>query len=366
MEPYYEKYYKHHAPPQNVLLHRETDLIASVNIAKCPEPEPLIAALAQAGFKGVLVDCIASGGKFRHDVEVLKLFAETAEKYAMKCGLDIPCAVPGKTSRAQQSFRKQLRELLSCGVTLFEVRLNNTEQMGKPEWDALYGTIRQLQPEAVISGGPDRRRGSQDGILPDLSSSRYIPRDCFFNGEAPNNAKSIERHYALGNPFNGLYYLQPECDITLPASAVRLLEIYLASVGNGGVLNVRIPLDKHSMIPAETAAILDSFSNAYQALRSNEILAWYLNEGDQMLELYPGSFDLIELTEDLTSGERIRSWKIEGKNDNQQWQTLAEGTIIGFHRLRKLQNLCSCTMLRLNVTGGGADLRLYKGNTNEQ
>ena len=206
MEPYYEKYYKHHAPPANVMLHRETDLIASVSFSHRSDPEAIISALAHAGFNGILIDCIASGGKFHHEAENLKLYAGTAEKYSMQCGLDIPCAVPGKTSRAQQTFRKQLRELLACGATLFEVRLNNTEQMGKPEWDALYHAIRQSQPEAIISGGPDRRRGSRNGILPDFSSSRYIPRDCFSNGEAPNNVKSIERHYALGNPFNGQYW----------------------------------------------------------------------------------------------------------------------------------------------------------------
>ena len=364
MEPYYEKYYKHHAPPANVLLHRETDLIASVNVSGRSNPGEIISALAHAGFKGILIDCIASGGKFRHDAENLKLYAETAEKYSMKCGLDIPCAVPGKTSRAQQTFRKQLRELLGCGATLFEVRLNNTEQMGKPEWDALYHAIRQVQPEAVISGGPDRRRGSRNGILPDFSSSRYIPRDCFNNGESPNNTKSIERHYALGNPFNGLYYLQPECDIALPETAAQLAELYLQSAGNGGVLNVRISLDKQGRIPEETPALLKASGELLRDLRAHEILSWYLNEGDQMLELYPDAFDLIELKEDMSAGERVRSWKIEGKLDN-QWQTLAEGTIIGFSRIRKLENLCSCTMLRMTLTGGGAELRLYRGS-NEQ
>ena len=364
MEPYYEKYYKHHAPPVNVLLHRETDLIASVNFSCRSNPEEIISAIAHAGFKGILIDCIASGGKFRHDAENLKLYAETAEKYSIKCGLDIPCAVPGKTSRAQQTFRKQLRELLGCGVTLFEVRLNNTEQMGKPEWDALYHVIRQVQPEAVISGGPDRRRGSHTGILPDFSSSRYIPRDCFNNGEAPNNVKSIERHYALGNPFNGLYYLQPECDIALPDSAERLVELYLQSAGNGGILNVRIPLDKHGRIPEETLALLNASGGLLRDLRAHEILSWYLNEGDQMLELYPDAFDLIELAEDMSAGERVRSWKIEGKIDN-QWQTFAEGTIIGFSRIRKLEKRCTCTMLRMTLTGGGAELRLYRGS-NEQ
>ena len=364
MEPYYEKYYKHHAPPPNVVLHRETDLIASVSLSGRSDPDAIISALAHAGFKGILIDCIASGGKFRHDAENLKLYAETAEKYSIKCGLDIPCAVPGKTSRAQQTFRKQLRELLGCGATLFEVRLNNTEQMGKPEWDALYHAIRQMQPEAVISGGPDRRRGSRNGILPEFSSSRYIPRDCFSNGEAPNNIKSIERHYALGNPFNGLYYLQPECDIALPESAERLVELYLQSVGNGGVLNVRIPLDKQGRLAGATLDLLNVSGGLFRDLRAHEILSWYLNEGDQMLELYPGTFDLIELKEDMSAGERIRSWKIEGKTDN-QWQTLAEGTIIGFSRIRKLENLCSCTMLRMTLTGGGAEFRLYRGS-NEQ
>ena len=364
MEPYYEKYYKHHAPPANVMLHRETDLIASVSFSHRSDPDAIISALAHAGFKGILIDCIASGGKFRHEAENLKLYAGTAEKYSMQCGLDIPCAVPGKTSRAQQTFRKQLRELLACGATLFEVRLNNTEQMGKPEWDALYHAIRQSQPEAIISGGPDRRRGSRNGILPDFSSSRYIPRDCFSNGEAPNNVKSIERHYALGNPFNGLYCLQPECDIALPETADELIALYLKSVGNGGILNVRIPLDKQGRLAAETLDLLNRSGDQLRDLRAHEILSWYLNEGDQILELYPGTFDLIELKEDMSAGERVRFWKIEGKIEN-QWQTLAEGTIIGFNRIRKLETRYSCTMLRMTLTGGGAEFRLYRGS-NEQ
>ena len=127
---------------------------------------------------------------------------------------------------------------------------------------------------------------------------------------------------------------------------------------------MRIPLDKHGRIPEETLALLNASGRLLRDLRSHEILSWYLNEGDQMLELYPDAFDLIELKEDMSAGERVRSWKIEGKIDN-QWQTLAEGTIIGFSRIRKLEERCSCTMLRMTLTGGGAELRLYRGS-NEQ
>lgn len=363
MEHYYEKFYKHHAPPCNALLHRDTDRIASVKLPmsskKHPDPNLILAPLQAAGFNGILLDCTTPGGKLCQDpVGFLSLFVETATQYSMQCGLDIPCAFPGKTSRTQQTFRKQLRDLLSCGIPFFEIRLNNTEQMGQPEWEPLFALIRQLQPDAVISGGPDRRRGNSGGHLPPLSSSRYTPRDCFQNGEAPNNPKSIERHYALGNPFNGLYYLQPECDIPFPATAEQMVESYLESAGNGGIWNVRIPTDEHGLLSPETEAILRASGEKFQSLRANEILTWHLNDGEQMLELYPTSFDLIELTEDMTSGERIRFWKIEGKNAD-QWQTLAEGTIIGFRRLRRLKNACQCTLLRLTVTGGGADLKLY-------
>lgn len=362
MEHYYEKYYKHHAPSANALLHRTTDRIASIKIplgSKHPDPEPILALLHDAGFNGVLLNCITPGGKLVLDTAgFFVLFAETANKYSIQCGLDIPCAFPGKTNRTQQTFRKQLRSLLSSGISFFEIRLNNTEQMGQPEWDPLFSMIRQMQPDAVISGGPDRRRSNPGGSLPPLSSSRYTPRNCFLNGEAPNNPKSIERHYALGNPFNGLYYLQPECDIPLPPTPEQLVEAYMNSAGNGGIMNVRIPTDDHGMFSTETEELLRSFARRLNALQSREILSWYLNDGDQLLELYPDSFDLIDLSEDMSSGERVRAWKIEGKTAD-QWQTLAEGTIIGFRRLRLLPEPCRCTLLRLTVTGGGAELKLY-------
>ena len=61
MEHYYEKFYKHHAPPCNALLHRDTDRIASVKLPmsskKHPDPNLILAPLQAAGFNGILLDC---------------------------------------------------------------------------------------------------------------------------------------------------------------------------------------------------------------------------------------------------------------------------------------------------------------------
>jgi alpha-L-fucosidase len=189
----------------------------------------------------------------------------------------------GDSSRYNEFFRRQLRELLTNYGEVTEVWFDGACGEGPNgkrqvyDWPSYYAVIRELQPEAVIFGmAPDLRwvgtesgygRETEWSVIPaappvvDPARIRkgpypldeaFLPRD--FTGPDLGSRAKLEGAAAL-------FWYPAETDVSIrpgwfhhPAEdgAVKtpatLVDIYFSSVGRNGVLLLNVPPDRRGLI----------------------------------------------------------------------------------------------------------------------
>jgi alpha-L-fucosidase len=140
----------------------------------------------------------------------------------------------------------------------------------------------------------------------------------------------------------------------------KLFDIYLNSVGRNGVLLLNIPPDKRGLIHendeknmkewkrliyatftrnlASEARITSSNGKNNKALLDGRYKTHFTTAGSDTIttiELQlkaPVTFDLLQLQENITIGQRIESFSLEYM-DGDQWKEIARGTTVGYKRI---------------------------------
>ena len=290
-------------------------------------------------------------------------------------------------------FREQLRELLTNYGEIFEVWFdganggsgyyggaNEERRVDKKsyyDWPTTFAIIRELQPNAVIFGdaGPDVRWvGNEHGFAYESTWSNLL-RDSIHGG-MPEYSKK----YSPGQE-NGSHWVPAEADVSIRPgwyyhpyedhkvkSLPQLLDIYYNSIGRNSSLLLNFPVDKtgqiHENDVTQLMKLVDKVKEDFSQkipLKSSNLSASSEN-GEYTVEnlLSPAmesswspasgevsatvtiNFDNVQtfnrflVQEDISLGQRVRSFELEIQNENEEWESIAKETTIGYKRILRL------------------------------
>ena len=291
-------------------------------------------------------------------------------------------------------FREQLRELLTNYGDIFEVWFdganggtgyyggaNEERKVDKKsyyDWPATIEIIRELQPNAVVFGdaGPDVRWvGNEHGYAYETTWSNLM-RDSIYGG-MPEYSKK----YAPGQE-NGTHWVPAEADVSIRPgwyyhpyedhkvkSLPQLLDIYYNSIGKNSSLLLNFPVDKTGQIhendvtqlmklvgkvredfsqkiPLEGSNLSATSENGVEYAVENLLnpemeTSWNPAPGEESASVTI-TFDEVRIfnrflvQENISLGQRVKSFELEIQNENSEWKSIAMETTIGYKRILRL------------------------------
>jgi Alpha-L-fucosidase len=286
----------------------------------------------------------------------------------------------------------QLEELLSGYGKVDEVWFDGAKGPGVDQGydtDRWISRIRSLQPQAAIfsESGPDVRWiGNEEGVAGETCWSKLSPK----GGISGSDTALLKG----GDP-RGSAWLVGECDVSIRPGWFyhaeedgkvkgqdELFDLYLKSVGRNAVLLLNVPPNREGLLaPPDVASLAslgdivrDSFGedlaagarvsassrfgdcadygpeaaacpdeSRYWAPAEDERESWLLLEFSS-----PRAFDAIQVEEYVELGQRISAFRIEARSGG-SWRSIARGTTLGFKRILRLAEVCTCDAIRLVI-----------------
>jgi alpha-L-fucosidase len=262
----------------------------------------------------------------------------------------------GKAKNAEEQekynkiLRKQWEEVLSrYGNQITEIWFDGSVIV------PLEDIIKKYSPNAIVFQGPFatiRWVGNERGLCP--YPNWYTVKE--------KDAKSGVATAAHNDP-NGDAWQPVEVDTTLRnhfwfwrqtneknlRSLDNLMEIYYQSVGRGAMLLLNSAPDTSGLIPEKDMARYREFGNEIKR-RFGKSVAETSGKGNFAEIKLPESatIDHAIIQEEISMGQRIRKYEIEGLIDN-QWRSLAQGQSVGQKRIEKFESV-KVDAVRLRVT----------------
>jgi alpha-L-fucosidase len=278
------------------------------------------------------------------------------------------------TAAYNDFYKTQLRELLTNYGEISEVWFDGAKgDSTKMEYDfqGFWGLVRQLQPKAVMFSdvGPDVRWvGNESGNAGEtcwstLNISKGSISDVKGKAIAPGIAD--EKYLNVGDP-NGTLWIPAETDVSIRPgwfwhekendkvkTAKELVNLYYKSVGRNSLFLLNIPPNRKGELSEKDVesikgmrAILDETFKTNLAKNKTK---GFLTDG-KMQTVHPlsinvpfivdlqkkTSFDRFMLQEDIASGQRIESAKLEYWN-GKTWQLVQTFTTVGYKRLLRFE-----------------------------
>jgi alpha-L-fucosidase len=203
----------------------------------------------------------------------------------------------------------------------------------------LVPILKRLQPNAVAFQGPEglpagltRWVGNEDGVAgyPCWATVRKLNEE------------------GAGHP-EGKYWQPGECDVPLrgdlwfwlPNTETRirslenLMKIYYGSVGRNCNLIVNANIDRDGLVPAADLKRFKEFGEEIKR-RFGKSLAETTGRGAtvELAMPQPTTIDHVILMEQITEGERIREYVVEGLAGS-EWVALCSGQSIGHKRIQQ-------------------------------
>jgi alpha-L-fucosidase len=305
--------------------------------------------------------------------DLVKEFIEACRRNGLKAGLYLsPWDRNHKdygTEVYLDYYRNQLTELLSNYGEISEIwfdganggdgyygganEIRKIDRGTYYDWDSTFNLVYSLQPEIIIfsDAGPGCRWiGNEHGIAGETNWSTI-------NGDSLTIGGSGQAYLNTGDP-NGPDWIPGECDVSIRPgwfyhsaqdeevkSLTELINIYYGSVGRNGVLLLNIPPDQRGLIHENDVARLEEFSEYIKTTFEHPL--FYLDTISEVIDLGDAiSFDLILVGEDISKGQRVHDFKIEGWIDG-KWTFIAGGTTIGHKRILKTEPIKTS---RLKIT----------------
>ena len=311
----------------------------------------------------------------------------------------------GDSPAYNEYFKNQLRELLTNYGAISEVWFDGACGEGpngkrqEYDWESFYATVRELQPNAVISVcGPDVRwcgneagkcRSSEWSVIP-ASTAAGTPKEGVdavqvlygFNPQAEDLGSRDVLAEAVRQGMRLVWYpsqvntsIRPgwfyhKSDDSKVKSLDHLLDIYYGSVGGNSQLLLNIPPDKRGRIHENDVARLKELGTVLRATFSNnlaqgakvsasawqeghrpELIAdgdkntyWATSDGVTMAELViemaaPQTFNRAMLQEYIATGQRLEEFAIEVADANGEWREAARATTVGHKRLLRFDEV---------------------------
>ena len=151
-------------------------------------------------------------------------------------------------------------------------------------------------------------------------------------------------------------------------SVEQLADIWFSSVGRNALLLLNVPPDKRGRICEVDSLRLMEFRDWREAVFGFDLadgaVVKVRRVGDMAgvackplcveLDLPEmRTFDIVELRENISRGQRISSFVIQIPEHDAGWKTIAEGTTIGYKRLLRIPE-CRTRRIRVVITGSYA------------
>ncbi len=129
----------------------------------------------------------------------------------------------------------------------------------------------------------------------------------------------------------------------------KLVQMYYRSVGRNSTLILGLTPDPNGLMPAPDVVRLKEFGDEIRR-RFRAPVAQGSGEGDTLvLDLKrPQRINHAILMEEITKGERVRAYVLEGLSDG-SWCRLAEGSCIGHKHIQQFDD-ATVTKVRLKIT----------------
>lgn len=299
----------------------------------------------------------------------------------------------GDSAKYNNYFVSQLTELLTNYGRVDEVWFDGANGEGPTgkkqvyDFNRWYALIRKLQPTAVIAVmGPDVRwvgtesgygRETEWSVVPlgaqqqdkvaanSQQDVTFAPKNMMDN-DLGSRAKIARAPALVWYPAEidvsirpgWFYHPAEDAQVKTPA---QLLDIYNSSVGRNGVLLLNLPPDTRGLLAPADIAGLKGFSKVLHdtyatnllaaaqvsgpnagranALLDNQYATYWTTSGptDTTATLTfalpaPQTFDVVQLQENITLGQRIEQFALEYERGG-QWKTAATGTTVGYKRI---------------------------------
>ncbi len=270
------------------------------------------------------------------------------------------CKTPELQRKYNDLYRAQLTEVFSRYGELVEIWFDGSTVT--PVGDLL----RRYQPNAMVFQGPEatiRWVGNEDG---------FAPYPCW-NGISAAEAKSGVATALDGDP-NGAVWLPNEVDVSIRRpdwfwsttnaknvlSVDQLLSIYYRSIGRGAQLLLNIPANRDGLLPEPDSNVAAAFGNEVRRRFSRPVASTRGSGTSLVLTLdHPSHLDTVVLEEQISEGERVRAYRIEGMVDG-AWQLLGEGTAIGHRRIHPVTpQVFGAVRLRVTKSAGDPLIRTF-------
>jgi alpha-L-fucosidase len=282
------------------------------------------------------------------------------------------------TDRYNAFYLGQLRELMTQYGPVAEVWFDGAK--GPNAKDMVYDfaayrqLVRELQPDALMFSdeGPDIRWiGNEKGIAGPTNWSMLHP-------DSVEVGKADQGYLNRGDP-QGTHWIVGECDVsirpgwfyhakedTAVKSLDHLVDLYYKSVGRNGTLLLNIPPDRRGRFHetdvarlGELRAVLNqtfgtNLASRQPATATNQRAGLpryapsHLTDGDpatywatddsvtaasaEVRLAQPQTLDRASVQEYVQLGQRVQQFALQAWVGG-QWQTLAQGTTIGYKRL---------------------------------
>jgi alpha-L-fucosidase len=257
---------------------------------------------------------------------------------------------PADQSAYEKLFREQLTEVLSRYGEMVEVWFD-----GSLVFD-VGDVLAAHAPRAMIFQGPQatiRWVGNEEGVVPENSWNTVR-----------SGAQEWGHYKASDGDPTGDRWLPNECDARIRRTwfwrtdnentlkgVPKLMEMYEASVGRGGVLLLNNTPDRSGLVPAADAARSAEFGAEIRRVYGpGSAIASVSGSGCELVAVpsTPSMVDRIVIQEDIRSGERIRGFQVDVLVDG-QWIQAAKGTAIGHKRIVTIRP-AQVESVRLRVT----------------
>ncbi len=279
----------------------------------------------------------------------------------------------GDSPRYNDIYIAQLTELLTQYGPIAEVWFDGANGEGPNgkkqvyDWPRFWGHVKQLQPDAVIfsDAGPGVRWcGNERGTAGDPNWATVNPAKVPFPGaDGPGIIDALQH-----GDRDGTVWRPAEVDVSIrpgwfyhPAEDARvrsidnLVNLYFSSVGRNGKLLLNVPPTTEGLIHAVDVERLTGMRQELERLFENRLRVtgrkWQLT-GARTAELEidfgrAQSVSIVRLEEDISRGQVVAAYRVEGATGGGTWKPLSRGTTIGN---AKLDRITPASVRRLRVT----------------
>ena len=213
----------------------------------------------------------------------------------------------------------------------------------------VVGLLAKLQPKAVVFHGPAgsiRWVGNEAGVAPD---------PCWATVDGPDIK-------GAGSP-TGKHWIPAECDVPIRNhdwfwqpnaerklySLAQLMDMYYRSVGRNCNLLLNANIDRDGLVPAADMQRYREFAAEIQR-RFGHAVAETKGSGNtvELSFKQTTTIDHVIIMEDISQGERVRKFAIEGLTDK-GWTQLCAAQCIGHKRIDQFSPT-RVSAVRLQVT----------------